>query len=109
MTKKELEALAEKHQQKADKAYQNYQETGITRYDRERRKNEDWAEAFRMAAAATDDHQKVIHIRATLADLAAKASHVGYMPEDQRPAALESLRKDLLAVARMEGIRSDLS
>lgn len=109
MNRSELEALADKHQQKADEAYRNYQETGITRYDRERRKNEDFADAFRMAAAASDDHQKVIHLRATLADLAAEAAHIGYMPEDQKPKALESLRKNLLAMARLEGIRSELS
>lgn len=109
MDRKSLEALADKHQAKADRAYRNYQETGISRYDNERRKNEDIADAMRMAAAASDDHQKVIHLRATLADLSAKAAHIEYMPEDQKPKALESLRKNLLAMARLEGIRSDLS
>lgn len=33
--KAELEALAKKYAAKADKAYQNYQETGISRYSRE--------------------------------------------------------------------------
>ena len=109
MDRNELEALADKHQQKADKAYRNYQETGITRYDRERRKNEDFADAFRMAAAASDDHQKMIHLRATLANLASEASHISHMPEDQKPKALESLHKNLLALARLEGLINDLS
>ena len=33
MDKKKLMELAERYQHKADTAFQNYQETGITRYD----------------------------------------------------------------------------
>ena len=36
LSETELEALAEKYEAKASRAYQNYQETGISRYDRER-------------------------------------------------------------------------
>lgn len=54
MTKKELIALADKHQEKADKAYKNYQETGITRYSRDYRNSEDLAAALRMAAKAAE-------------------------------------------------------
>ena len=45
MDKKKLMELAERYQRKADTAFQNYQETGITRYDTARRNNEDMAEA----------------------------------------------------------------
>lgn len=41
MDKKKLMELAERYQCKADTAFQNYQETGITRYDTARRNNED--------------------------------------------------------------------
>ena len=46
MDKKKLMELAERYQCKADTAFQNYQETGITRYDTARRNNEDMAEAL---------------------------------------------------------------
>lgn len=46
MDKKKLMELAERYQHKADTAFQNYQETGITRYDTARRNNEDMAEAL---------------------------------------------------------------
>ena len=52
MDKEKLMELAERYQHKADTAFQNYQETGITRYDTARRNNEDMAEALRMAASA---------------------------------------------------------
>ena len=49
MDKKKLMELAERYQRKADAAFQNYQETGITRYDTARRNNEDMAEALRLS------------------------------------------------------------
>ena len=63
MDKKKLMELAERYQHKADTAFQNYQETGITRYDTTRRNNEDMAEALRMAASAKEDHDRMIHLR----------------------------------------------
>ena len=44
--KAELEALAEKYAAKADKAFQNYQETGISRYSREYHNAEELFYAF---------------------------------------------------------------
>lgn len=63
MDEKKLLELAERYQRKADTAFQNYQETGITRYDTARRNNEDMAEALRMAASAKEDHDRMIHLR----------------------------------------------
>ena len=37
LSKDDLGKLAAKYQEKADRAYDNYQATGISRYDRERR------------------------------------------------------------------------
>lgn len=73
MTKDELIKLAGRYDDKASRAYYNYQETGMPRYDRERANAEDLAEALRMAANAADDHSKLIILRAELADLAYKA------------------------------------
>lgn len=73
MNKKELLAMAEKHQKKANQEYRNYQETGITRYLTSCRKNEDLADALRMAACAEDDHQMLGSILAQMSLLAYKA------------------------------------
>lgn len=74
MDKKKLMELAERYQCKADTAFQNYQETGITRYDTARRNNEDMAEALRMAASAKEDHDRMIHLRGVLSQLAWRAA-----------------------------------
>ena len=63
MDKEKLYKLAERYQNKADTAYNAYQETGITRYDTARRNNEDLAEAIRAAAAASDEHNELVHLR----------------------------------------------
>lgn len=96
MTKERLYAMAERYQSKADRAYQVYQETGITRYDRERRNAEELADALRMAASAADEHTQLIGLRAELYSLASRAQRTG-----NDPAKLETLRESLLAVARL--------
>ena len=96
MTEEKLYAMAERYQTKADRAYQVYQETGITRYDRERRNAEELADALRMAASAADEHTQLIGLRAELYSLAIRAQSAG-----DDPAKLEMLRQSLLAVARV--------
>lgn len=66
ISQKQLEALAAKQQLKADRAYNRYQETGIPRYDRERRNAEDLADALRVAANAADEHLMLGNLRAEL-------------------------------------------
>ena len=73
MDTKELKKLIDRYQQKADVAYRNYQDSGVSRYDRERRNNEDLADALRIALNAKDEHTMLISIRADLADLASRA------------------------------------
>lgn len=95
MTEKELYALAEKYQARADRAYQNHQKTGIARYDRDHRNFEDLAAALRMAAEAADEHMKLIRMRVEVSNLAGLAQ----CAEDD-PVQLETLRRSLLIVAR---------
>ena len=76
MNRDELYSLAEKHQAKADKAFMNYQETGIQRYERERIQNEDYADAFRMAAASEEEHSLLGNLKAEVGLLAARADEI---------------------------------
>lgn len=73
MTQDELLKMAERYDAKAAKAYFNYQASGMPRYDRERANAEDLADAMRIAAAAAEDHNKLLSMKADLADLAYKA------------------------------------
>lgn len=107
MTKAELEKLAEQYQRKADTAYQNYQETGITRYDTARRKNEDLADALRMAANAADEHSSLVHLKGTLSRLASKAESIAWAPDEQKPARMQGVISELLTEARMRGLIND--
>ena len=91
MDKKKLMELAERYQCKADTAFQNYQETGITRYNTARRNNEDMAEALRMAASAKEDHDRMIHLRG----------------EEDRPRKMQAVLGELLSAARMQGLIRD--
>ena len=107
LSKTELEALAEKYEAKASRAYQNYQETGITRYDRERRNAEDLASAMRMAANAEGNYSKLVNLRGSMPMLASKAQVALKEQEDKRVSAMEKVLKDLVALAVMEGLVTD--
>lgn len=100
MNKDELLKMAEGYQDKADRNFQYYQETGTTRYHREYRKNEQLADAMRMAAAAADEHNKLIHLRSNLSTLAGEAKRI----DNGDVLALNSLKKNLLVLARLEGL-----
>lgn len=107
MDKKKLMELAERYQHKADTAFQNYQETGITRYDTARRNNEDMAEALRMAASAKEDHDRMIHLRGVLSQLAWRAAEANRASEEERPRKMQAVLGELLSAARMQGLIRD--
>ena len=86
MTQDQLLKLAQRYDDKANKAYYNYQETGMPRYDRERANAEDLAEAMRIAAAAVEDHNKLIALKAEVVDLAYRAETT--LPDNQRTLAI---------------------
>lgn len=95
LSRKELEKLVEKHDAAAVRAYRNYNDTGIQRYDRERRKNEDYADAFRMALNAENDYTKLVQLRSDFVRLAGQARRAG-TPEDA-----QKVCRDLLATAKL--------
>lgn len=104
MTKEELIALADKHQEKADKAYKNYQETGITRYSRDYRNSEDLAAALRMAANAEEDHRSLTSLRVDISRVASSAAAAERAAEDLKLSRMTAVIKELLAVARLHGL-----
>lgn len=107
MSKAELEVLAEKYEAKAARSYQNYQETGISRYAREYRNADSLASAMRMAASAERDYTKLINIRGTVSMLASKAQSALKEQEDKREEAMEKVLNDLVSLAVMEGLVTD--
>lgn len=96
-----------RYQHKADTAFQNYQETGITRYDTARRNNEDMAEALRMAASAKEDQDRMIHLRGVLSQLAWRAAEANRASEEERPRKMQAVLGELLSAARMQGLIRD--
>lgn len=104
MSKAELEVLAEKYEAKAERSYQNYQETGISRYDRERRNAEELAAAMRMAAQESDDYNKLTFIKFEVSILADRAKKAMRVPEDKRCDAMEQALRNLVSFAVSQGL-----
>lgn len=102
MDRNELEKLAERYQQKADRAFENYQDTGLRRYDTERNNMEDLAEAMRMAANAADEHAEYTNMRGSLAGFVNTAQNIKCTTnQDDRVKLVDKLVEDLLAYGRM--------
>ena len=95
MNKADLERMADRYQAKADKAYQNYQETGTPRYEREYHNYDDLAAALRVAAGSKDAHDQLISIRCDLAILAAKAQNL--LGSNSTGSTAEAKARDILA------------
>lgn len=105
MKKKELEKLADSFQTKADTAYQNYQETGISRYSSTARRHEKMADAIRMAAEAADEHYAYISLKLEMSNLASRAKRVkASSDEKERTELVDALVRDMIACGRLYGL-----
>lgn len=105
MDRKRLQELAEKYYKKAEEAYQAYQETGIRRYDTQRRNNEELGDAMKAAANAADEHNDVIAFRYTISRLATIAKKVDEVTDDKAKVKMLNMLKDeLITEAKWRGI-----
>lgn len=105
MKKKELEKLADSFQTKADTAFRNYQETGISRYCSTARRHEKMADAIRMAAEAADEHYAYINLKLEMSNFASRAEKVQYSSDEKERAELvEALVRDMIACGRLHGL-----
>lgn len=101
MSKAELEALAKKYAAKADKAYQNYQETGISRYSREYHNAEELFYAFQAAANAAEEHAALLGMQAAMHNLANRAQKA------DTAAQAKAVLDELVSYARMMGLAQE--
>lgn len=104
MDKKRLLELAEKHSAKADTAFRNYQETGITRYSTAWHREEELADALRIAAASVEDHMTLVHLRANVAEWISRATDLKYKPDISKEKASAALLVDLIAYGKLMGL-----
>ncbi len=105
MTREEIQALADRYQRIADRAYRNYQETGIGRYDTKYRDNERLADALRIAANEAADHNKMVLCKLTLSQLASKASLAKTSDTETAERLVDEILKDLIAYGKMNGVK----
>lgn len=107
MSKKELMKLADSFQKKADTAFQNYQETGASRYGSAFRRNEDIATALRAAAEAADEHQAYISLKMEMSNFASRSQRVMLSASEKEKSELtEALIRDIVSVGQLYGLIS---
>lgn len=105
MTREEIQALADRYQRIADRAYQNYQDSGIGRYSTKWRDNKRLADALRIAANEAADHSKMVLCKLTLSHLASKASLAKASDPETAEKLVDEILKDLIAYGQMNGVK----
>lgn len=108
MTKVEIAVLAEHWQDKAYRAMDRYQESGLARHNREREQAQDLADALQIAASAADDHSELISLRGAVYCLAVKA-HAAVDALDVPDRAVDrdiltDLARNVISTARLYGV-----
>lgn len=106
MERKELEKLIAQYQQKADKAEDAYQQTGQTRYYTTHWKNQDMADALRMALSAKEDHETLREMRLVMSNFAARgaAAVSPLRSEDERVELAMRLAAEVADYGRRNGL-----
>lgn len=108
MTKADIEKFIEHYETVSARNFDNYQQSGIARYDREYRKAEDMVEIGRMALSIADTRAQNGSLRACMGFWGAKAVDIlhNQQYEDQTE-VIQRLLRDMKAVCVGMGLCSD--
>lgn len=99
MDKKRMEKLLERYQEKAERAYRSYQDSGVYHYDWQYRNAEEMADIIRIGLNAADEHTAYISLRSDLANLAAKAERAFHDPD-----SVVSVINNVISLAEAYGV-----
>jgi len=104
--KKTLEKLIATYQKRADTAEQNYQETGVLRYHSTYWRNQDLADALRMALTAKDDHDALRDMRMMLSNFASRgaAAVSSLRSQDERAELAMTLAAEIADYGKRNGL-----
>lgn len=101
MTKDEIRKLMDQQQRVADRNYLNYQDSGISRYDRAQQRAENIVWLCEQALGSADEHQELINLKAEFNGIGADAIRLSHEWNENEAFALI---KNMAAIARMNGI-----
>lgn len=106
MDEKELKKLIDEYQRKADDAERMRQETGLQRYYTAYWKNQDMADALRIALSAKEDHETLQDMKSALSKFASKGAIATspFSSEDEQVKLALVLAKELAEYGRRNGL-----
>ena len=99
-----VQAAAQDHRRKASENYENYQTTGVGRFDTMYYKHDCIATALEKYLAEEKIRTDASHFKNLLATYAADAGAAKMLPDAERLKALDKLASDLCWRVKMEGI-----
>lgn len=106
MEKVRIEKLRDQYRARAEKAYQNYQDSGDPRYYAHKNRAEDIACALQIAVDASDDYNTFLDLRACLSILGDHAARLdGDLKRDTcNFIDLKNFVKEVATEARIRGL-----
>lgn len=104
MKKKDIEDFIDRQEKIYERNYRNYQETGITRYERTYHKAEDLIDLARQALNAADDHDKMLHYDFLISKWGSRAISLVNTAYDQEK--ILQLIKEIAKAAEAEGVNN---
>ena len=108
MTKEGIEKFIEHYEGVSARNYDNYQQSGIARYDREYRKAEDMVEIGRMALSIVDSREQNNNMRFYIGTWGSKAIDIlHYAKHEDQTEEIQQLLRDMKAVCVSMGLCSD--
>lgn len=109
MNRADIEKLASKYQEKADKDFKNYQDCGLSRYLSSYHRNEELAVALRIASGAADEHQAYIVLKLKIAEFSDRAQRVALSKIDiEKDIITKSIIEDLIQYGKLKGLIREL-
>lgn len=101
MTKDEIIKLMNQQERIYERNYRNYQDSGVSRYERTYRRAEDIADLCRRVLNAADEHDQLGDLRALLIEFGSKAVKLSHSWDEGE--AYEMIRQ-FAAASRMHGV-----
>ena len=101
MTKDEIIKLMNQQEKIYERNYRNYQDTGISRYERVYQKADDIADLCRRVLNTADEHDALLDLRSVLMEYGSKAIRLSHAWDEKE--AYEMI-KNLAAASRLRGV-----
>lgn len=96
-TEEKINKLIREHEEKSEKAYLEYQNSGMSRYDRLYREHEDWCDTLRVVINAKSHADRDRKMTTEIKSWAAEISRLDSMSDELRNSTINQILSEIKA------------